>query len=134
MSAPAGSNPHADAQIATGTHAYRFGHNRRRLCDQRLLRPAAGPQGAKASVTTSEAAKAKLELAVPKPRQRFVAVEAKAKPAAAATTAVPTTPLRAKTSVAKAPVKKSPPPPPTAKDANVQQAAAWWSLGDLFKN
>ena len=94
--------------------------------------PRPWPQGAKASVTTSEAAKAKLELAVPKPRQRFVAVEAKAKPAAAATTAVPTTPLRAKTSVAKAPVKKSPPPP--AKDANVQQAAAWWSLGDLFKN
>lgn len=94
--------------------------------------PRPRPQGAKASATTSEAAKAKLEVAMPKPRQRFVAVEAKAKPAAAGTTAVSTTPLRAKTSVAKAPVKK--PTPPSAKDANVQQAAAWWSLGDLFKN
>jgi hypothetical protein len=93
--------------------------------------PRQWPQGTKANATTSEAAKAKLELA-PKPRQRFIAVEAKAKPAAAATTAVPTAPLRAKTSVAKAPVKK--PPPPPAKDANVQQAAAWWSLANLFKN
>jgi hypothetical protein len=94
--------------------------------------PRLSPQGAKANASPSEAAKAKLELAVPKPRQRFIAVEAKAKPAAAATAAVPTTPLRAKTSVAKAPVKK--PPPPPAKDANVQQTTAWWSLAGLFKN
>jgi hypothetical protein len=94
--------------------------------------PRLWPQGAKAKATTSQPAKAKLELAVQKPRQRFLAVEARAKPAAAATTAVPTSPLRAKTSVAKAPLKK-PAAPPT-KDANVQQAAAWWSLADLFKN
>ena len=66
-----------------------------------------------------------------KPRQRFIAIEAKVKPAAA-TTAVAASPPHPKpaTSLAKAPAKK----PPPGKDANVQQAAAWWPLSNLFKN
>jgi len=78
-----------------------------------------------------EASKPKLDLAALKARQRFVAIEAKAKPTTAtATAAVATTPARPKPSVAKTPAKK----PPPDKDANVQQAAAWWPLSNLFKN
>jgi hypothetical protein len=75
--------------------------------------------------------KSKLEVGALKPRQRFVAVEAKAKPAAA-TTAAGAPPPRPKPAPApaKAPAKK----PPPGKDANVQQAAAWWPLSNLFKN
>jgi hypothetical protein len=73
--------------------------------------------------------KSKLEVGALKPRQRFVAVEAKAKPAAATTAAV-APPPRPKPAPAKAPAKK----PPPGKDANVQQAAAWWPLSNLFKN
>lgn len=91
--------------------------------------PRPGPQAAKG--TAAEGGKAKLEMGALKPRQRFVAVEAKAKPAAA-TSAVAATPARPKPAapVAKAPAKK----PPPGKDPNVQQAAAWWPLGNLFKN
>jgi hypothetical protein len=75
--------------------------------------------------------KSKLEVGALKPRQRFVAVEAKAKPAAATTTAVAPPPRpKPATALAKAPAKK----PPPGKDANVQQAAAWWPLSNLFKN
>jgi hypothetical protein len=80
----------------------------------------------------SEANNAKLDLAALKARQRFVAIEAKTKATTAtATTAVTTTPpARPKPNLAKAPAKK----PPPSKDANVQQAAAWWPLSNLFKN
>jgi hypothetical protein len=75
--------------------------------------------------------KSKLEMGALKPRQRFIAVEAKAKPAAA-TTAVAASPPHPKpaTSLTKTSAKK----PPPGKDANVQQAAAWWPLSNLFKN
>ena len=73
--------------------------------------------------------KSKLDVGALKPRQRFVAVEAKAKPAAATTAAVAPRPKPAP-APAKAPAKK----PPPGKDANVQQAAAWWPLSNLFKN
>ena len=78
-----------------------------------------------------DANKPKLDLAALKARQRFVAIEAKTKAATAtATTAVATTPpARPKPTVAKAPAKK-----PPGKDANEQQAAAWWPLSNLFKN
>jgi|SRR5262245_22324221 len=91
--------------------------------------PRLWPQEAKG--TAAEAGKSKLEVGVPKPRQRFVAVEAKAKPAAASS-AVVAPPARPKptTAAAKAPAKK----PPPGKDPNVQQAAAWWPLSNLFKN
>ena len=89
--------------------------------------PRPWPQEAKGGA--AEDNKSKLEMGVLKPRQRFVAVEAKAK---AATTAAAVPPPRPKptTPVAKAPAKK----PPPGKDANVQQAAAWWPLSNLFKN
>lgn len=75
--------------------------------------------------------KSKLEVGALKPRQRFVAVEAKAKPAAATTAAVAPPPRpKPATAPAKTPAKK----PPPGKDANVQQAAAWWPLSNLFKN
>jgi hypothetical protein len=76
--------------------------------------------------------KSKLDVGALKPRQRFVAVEAKAKPAAAATAVAPPPPPRPKpaSTLVKAPAKK----PPPGKDANVQQAAAWWPLSNLFKN
>ena len=79
-----------------------------------------------------EASKPKLDLAALKARQRFVAIDAKAKATTAtATTAAATPPpARPKPSVAKTPAKK----PPPDKDANVQQAAAWWPLSNLFKN
>jgi len=82
--------------------------------------------------TSAEAAKTKLDMGALKPRQRFVAIEAKAKPAPATTAAVapPARPKPATTAVAKAPAKK----PAASKDANVQQAAAWWPLSHLFKN
>jgi hypothetical protein len=85
--------------------------------------PRLSPQEAKAPE------KSKLEVGALKPRQRFVAVEAKAKPAAATTAAVAPRPKPAP-APAKAPAKK----PPPGKDANVQQAAAWWPLSNLFKN
>jgi hypothetical protein len=90
--------------------------------------PRLWPQEAKGS---TEADKSKLEMGALKPRQRFVAIEAKAKPAVPGAAAA--TPPKAKgtTAVGKAPVKK----PPLAKDGgNVQQAAAWWPLANLFKN
>lgn len=75
--------------------------------------------------------KSKLEVGALKPRQRFVAVEAKAKPAAATTAAVAPPPRpKPAPAPAKTPAKK----PPPGKDANVQQAAAWWPLSNLFKN
>jgi hypothetical protein len=76
--------------------------------------------------------KSKLEVGALKPRQRFVAVEAKAKPAAATTAAAP--PPRPKPATATAPAKAPAKKPPPGKDANVQQAAAWWPLSNLFKN
>jgi hypothetical protein len=83
------------------------------------------PQDAKAPE------KSKLEVGALKPRQRFVAVEAKAKPAAATTAAVAPPPRpKPAAAPAKAPAKK----PPPGKEANVQQAAAWWPLSNLFKN
>ena len=85
--------------------------------------PRLSPQEAKAPE------KSKLEVGALKPRQRFVAVEAKAKPAAATTAAVAPRPKPAP-APAKAPAKK----PPPGKEANVQQAAAWWPLSNLFKN
>jgi hypothetical protein len=89
--------------------------------------PRPWPQEAKGP--TAEGGKSKLEMGALKPRQRFVAIEAKAKPAAAATAVVAPRPKPAP-AVAKAPAKK----PPPGKDANVQQAAAWWPLSNLFKN
>jgi hypothetical protein len=75
--------------------------------------------------------KSKLEVGALKPRQRFVAIEAKAKSAAAATAVVAPPPRPKPASpLVKAPAKK----PPAGKDANVQQAAAWWPLSNLFKN
>ncbi|HXE69395.1 MAG TPA: hypothetical protein VN523_08545 [Hyphomicrobiaceae bacterium] len=75
--------------------------------------------------------KSKLDVGALKPRQRFVAVEAKAKPAAAATAVAPPPPRpKPASTLVKAPAKK----PPPGKDANVQQAAAWWPLSNLFKN
>ncbi len=75
--------------------------------------------------------KSKLEVGALKPRQRFVAIEAKAKPAAASTAvAAPPPHPKPATPLAKAPAKK----PPPGKEANVQQAAAWWPLSNLFKN
>jgi len=87
--------------------------------------PRLSPQEAKAPE------KSKLEVGALKPRQRFVAVEAKAKPAAATTAAVAPPPRpKPAAAPAKAPAKK----PPPGKEANVQQAAAWWPLSNLFKN
>src|SRR6185295_5215477 len=75
--------------------------------------------------------KSKLDVGALKPRQRFVAVEAKAKPAAAATAVAPPPPRpKPASTLVKAPAKK----PPPGKDADVQQAAAWWPLSNLFKN
>lgn len=75
--------------------------------------------------------KSKLEVGALKPRQRFIAIEAKAKPAAATTAVAASSPQpKPATSLTKAPAKK----PPPGKDANVQQAAAWWPLSNLFKN
>jgi len=90
--------------------------------------PRQWPQEAKE--TSAAGGKSKLEMGVPKPRQRFVAVEGKAKPAAATTAVAPPAHPKPAPVVAKAPAKK----PPPAKDANVQQAAAWWPLSNLFKN
>ena len=91
--------------------------------------PRLWPQEAKG--TAAEDSKSKLEMGVLKPRQRFVAVEAKAKAAPATTAAVAPPPrLKPTTPLAKAPAKK----PPPGKDANLQQAAAWWPLSNLFKN
>jgi hypothetical protein len=82
--------------------------------------------------TSAEAAKTKLDMGALKPRQRFVAIEAKAKPTSATTAVVapPARPKPATSAAAKAPAKK----PAPSKDANVQQAAAWWPLSNLFKN
>lgn len=82
--------------------------------------------------TSAEAAKSKLDVGALKPRQRFVAIEAKAKAAPATTAAVAPAarPKPATSATAKAPAKK----PAPSKDANVQQAAAWWPLSNLFKN
>jgi hypothetical protein len=90
--------------------------------------PRLWPQEAKGP---EEAGKSKLEMGVLKPRQRFVAVETKTKPAAAGTPVA--TPPKAKgtPALAKAPAKK---PPLTKDGGNVQQAAAWWPLANLFKN
>jgi hypothetical protein len=77
-----------------------------------------------------EANKAKLDLAALKARQRFVAIDAKTKATTATAAVTTTTPARPKPSLAKAPAKK----PPPSKDANLQQAAAWWPLGNFFKN
>lgn len=74
--------------------------------------------------------KSKLEMGPLKPRQRFIAIEAKAKPAAATTVAASPPHPKPATSLTKAPAQK----PPPGKDANVQQAAAWWPLSNLFKN
>src|SRR5262245_18675705 len=89
-------------------------------------------QSQKEAKGSDAASKAKLEMGVLKPRQRFVAIEAKTKPAGAPSA----TPSKAKaTSVlAKAPAKKPPLAKDGSKDANVQQAAAWWPLANLFKN
>jgi hypothetical protein len=89
--------------------------------------PRLSPQEAKAPE------KSKLDVGALKPRQRFVAVEAKAKPAAATTAAV-APPPRPKPATAPAPAKVPAKKPPPGKDANVQQAAAWWPLSNLFKN
>src|SRR5262245_18137296 len=90
--------------------------------------PRTSPQEAKG--TAAADSKSKLEMGVLKPRQRFVAVEkAKAAPATTAAVAPPSRP-KPTTPVAKAPAKK----PPPGKHANVQQAAAWWPLSNLFKN
>jgi hypothetical protein len=87
---------------------------------------------APAPATSAEAAKTKLDMGALKPRQRFVAIEAKAKPTSATTAVVapPARPKPATSAAAKAPAKK----PAPSKDANVQQAAAWWPLSNLFKN
>jgi hypothetical protein len=92
--------------------------------------PRQGPKDAKGS---DGASKAKLEMATLKPRQRFVAIEAKAKPGVpGAPSATPPSKAKATTAVAKAPAKK-PPLAKDGKDANVQQAAVWWPLANLFK-
>jgi len=81
---------------------------------------------------SAEADKGKLEMGILKPRQRFVAVDAKAKPAAAGAPATTPPPkAKATTAVAKAPAKK---PPLTKDGGNVQEAAVWWPLANLFKN
>jgi hypothetical protein len=79
-----------------------------------------------AKAPTADASKAKLDLAILKSRQRFVAIEAKTKPTAAVAAPRP----KASTAAKAAPAKK----PAPSKDANVQQAAAWWPLSNLFKN
>jgi cell division septation protein DedD len=81
-----------------------------------------------AKAPTADASKAKLDLAILKSRQRFVAIEAKTKPTAAV--AAPPPRPKASTAAKAAPAKK----PAPSKDANVQQAAAWWPLSNLFKN
>jgi hypothetical protein len=93
--------------------------------------PRQWPKEAKAS---DAASKARLEMGVLKPRQRFIAIEAKTKPAVpGAPSAAPPPRAKATTAVAKTPAKK-PPVAKDGKDANVQQAAAWWPLANLFKN
>ena len=79
------------------------------------------------------ASKAKLEMGALKPRQRFVAIEAKTKPAGAPS-ATPPSKAKVTSALAKAPAKKPPLAKDGSKDANVQQAAAWWPLANLFKN
>jgi hypothetical protein len=94
--------------------------------------PRQWPKEAKGS---DEASKAKLEVDALKPRQRFVATEPKAKPAVSgAPSATPPAKAKATTTVAKAPAKKPPLAKDGSKDANVQQAAVWWPLANLFKN
>lgn len=87
---------------------------------------------AQAPATSAAAAKTKLDVGALKPRQRFVAIEAKAKPVPATTAVVAPAarPKPATSAAAKAPAKK----PAPNKDPNVQQAAAWWPLSNLFKN
>ncbi|HEU0160558.1 MAG TPA: hypothetical protein VFR00_14645 [Hyphomicrobiaceae bacterium] len=94
--------------------------------------PRQWPQEAKGP---AEAGTSKLDMGAMKVRQRFVAIEAKAKPAAAAgaSKTAPPAPAKATTAVAKAPAKKLP-PAKDGKEGNVQQAAAWWPLANLFKN
>ena len=93
--------------------------------------PRQWPKEAKGAGNASQA---KLEMGALKPRHRFVAIEARAKPAAAG--APSATPPRAKATatVVKAPAKKPPLGKDGSKDANVQQAAVWWPLANLFKN
>jgi hypothetical protein len=94
--------------------------------------PRQWPKEAKGS---DAASKAKLEMGVLKPRQRFVAIEAKTKPAVpGAPSATPPSKAKATSDLAKAPAKKPPLAKDGSKDANVQQAAAWWPLANLFKN
>jgi len=90
------------------------------------------PKEAKGS---ADAGKAKLEMGAIKPRQRFVAIEAKAKPGVSgAPVATPPPKAKATSAVAKAPAKKPPLAKDASKDPNVQQAAVWWPLANLFKN
>ena len=74
--------------------------------------------------------KSKLEMGALKPRQRFIAIETKAKPAAARPPRRHRCPQpKPATSLTKAPAKNL----RLGKDANVQQAAAWWPLSNLLQ-
>jgi hypothetical protein len=93
--------------------------------------PRLWPKQAKGS---ADAGKDKLEMGVLKPRQRFVATEAKAKPVVPGTPAATSPKVKATTVVAKPPAKKPPLAKDGGRDSNVQQAAAWWPLANLFRN